>query len=102
MIAAVSRFSAATLTLVLFVAIAWLYQTFARPLLSLDGNTELLVLGIALWTARGYIGGGGDELIKTIEAAANNDKAKRWVMITAGLFVLFAAAVYIAKALRFI
>lgn len=102
MIAAVSRFAAAALTLVAFGFIVWFYMFWGRALLGINGNMELLVVGIALWTVRGYVGSGCDELIKVIEQAANNEKAKRWVMIGAGVMVAIAAALFIVKTLNVI
>jgi hypothetical protein len=97
MIAALSRFAAAALTLGLFVAIALLYVVYGRPLIGLDGNMELATWAIALWKTGGLLAEAGNETMKVFENAAQDKKTQTYFAIAVGVVVAVAAGLYIAK-----
>lgn len=72
MLNALLKLVAATLTLALFGLVAWAYINFGRPVLGIDGNLELVVVGTALWTVRDYLVKAATDVVGAVERVAKS------------------------------
>lgn len=72
MVGAVWSLVTASLALMLFGFVAWLYSAFGRVYVGLNGNAELILIGVALWAVRDQIVNAANSFTAALRAASKS------------------------------